>query len=156
MLPRIGDRLPEPHYRRVWVAGIRVPRTRQCESCEHEWATVEIPIFRPWTGERADHCPAHPDEVGKVVNYVSPQAVDTGGHRSAGVLEARSYGGYYRRYRCKNRECRNAKGVKTVRDARKKRVRWSTMEVLAAGVVCANVTTCPKCQGLGKTVWKAA
>jgi hypothetical protein len=142
----IGHRIPEPWYGFARDKRVARPVLRRCQSCRYVWGTVEIPIFSKWQGGAVDHCPRHIHAKGPAVTEVSPQQADHGGRYSTGLEKARRMGGVYRRRMCSLAYCMD--GNTTLGKKRgARRTRWSTMEVLATGLVCDNVTSCPRCTG---------
>lgn len=150
-MPVVGDVLPEPYI--SWLGGpVGIRRERTCISCDYVWETSEIPMFTNWKDGPANCCPVHDGTLGKIIAYASPHKMDRGIGRGDGTQFARQHGAYYRRYLCKMKGCMDVKYNKRKRPRfeLKTRRRWSTFEVLAAGVIVPNVTACPKCRCLGR------
>lgn len=134
----VGDELPAPYNQRAFDAQIAVPYIRKCQKCGFQWGTVEIPLAWKWEGKAATNCPRHPEKVGRVCSGWNINAIDRTDMLGAGRIKAANYGAYYRRRKCRMDECV---------DWSPRGFRWSTIEVLAAGTVSANVTHCPRCDG---------
>jgi hypothetical protein len=137
----IGSPLPPPYFLWSQNAAIAAPHRRKCKSCGFLWRTVEVPLSKKWPPEtRADYCPLNQYHVGRSKTTIDPNDMQEDVLGSVGVMRAMLYGAAYRR-----REC--SKGCKW--PEKKTPVRWSTIEVMAHGLIVAGVDLCPRCKKYG-------
>ncbi len=139
----IGAKLPTRWFDRIVNRrGVRFI-VRRCKECGNTYPTAEIAMHFGWPDEaRPDRCRLHQHLQARVLGSRSSQTILRGGHNSSSMFTVISYGGFWRRYECPVEDC-------VVPDGRfaGRRMRWSTIEVSAEGVVVSDVTQCPKCLG---------
>jgi len=142
-MPTVGEPIPDFLFERSQDATKSTAHRRQCESCKYSYRTVEIAMSPRWSGLRPTLCYLKPFHHGRVHRTVLPSQyaeLERDGQITQGIFMALRHGAVYRRRKC----------LKGCKDYRGRKAGWSTMEVLVSGLVCGDVTECPRCSGFGK------